>query len=94
MILPRSEVRVETDEGVITQRDVISRQGVQALMILGPCAPEVKEIPEESYALETQPVKDCMAAMDLEREALGGRIQELLRAYAAVRVERKRRLAW
>ncbi len=94
LILPRGDLRVETDEGVITQRDVISQRGVLALKVMWLCAPEVKEILEESYVLEMQLVKDCMAAIDLEQEAFVSRVRELLRAYAAVRVERKRYLSW
>ena len=94
MILPQGGLRVETDEGVVTQRDVISERGVLALRTMWLCAPEVKEILEESYALEAQLVRDCMAAVDLEQEAFESRIRELLREYAAVRVERKRCLSW
>lgn len=95
LILPRGDLRLETDEGIITQRKVISQRGVWALRIMWLCAPEVKEILEESYVLEMQLVKDCMAAVDLkEEEVFVSRIRELLRAYAAVRVERKRWLAW
>lgn len=94
LILPRGDLRLETGEGLITQRDVISERGTRALKIAELCTPETKEILEESYALDLELVKDCMAVIGLEQEDFIRRIRQLLRAYAAVRVERKRRLWW
>ena len=94
IILPRSDLHITTDQGVITQQTVISERGARALKIAELCTPETKEILEESYALELELVKDCMAVIGLEQEDFIRRVRELLRAYAAVRVERKRRLWW
>lgn len=92
MILPRSDLQIVTDQGVITQQTVISERGTNALKMAGLCTPETKKILEESYALEMELVKDCMAVIDLEQEDFIRRVRELLREYAAVRVERKPRL--
>lgn len=93
VILPRSDLRVVSGQRVITLRDVIAERGTAVLDIIETYPPEGKEILAESYALEIQLVKDCLAAVGLEQEAFDSRIRELLREYAAVRVERKRRLA-
>lgn len=90
LILPRSDLRVMSDHGMITQRDVISERGTAALKIAETCASEMKEVLAESYSLEIQLVKDCLAATDLEQDAFRSRIRELLRLYAATPVERKR----
>lgn len=93
VILPRSDLRVMSDQGVITLRDVISKRGAVVLNMIETCTPKTKEILAERYALEIQLVKDCLAAVGLEQEAFDGRLRELLREYAAVRVEQNR-LAW
>lgn len=88
-ILPRSDLRVVSGQREITLRDVISERGTAVLNMIETCTPEAKEILAESYVLEIQLVKDCLAAVGLEQEVFDSRIRELLREYAAVRVERK-----
>lgn len=72
----------------------VSQTAATAMEKIELSTPEAKDILAESYAHEVELVKGCLAAvdLDLDRDAFDRRIRELLKKYAAVRVQRIRYL--